>query len=104
MGPVIDPTTGQYDDDSLIAKAFEALRVEFGNKLPPNFFGQQWERARLVLNVEGRSTANVFNAIRPFAVAQCSTTAIHERSEQETAERLLPEFPHMARMMKKGML
>lgn len=72
LEPVIDPATGQYTDDYLIAKAFEALRMRFRERLPQSFYGRNFERARLILKVEGRTSDAIVQSLLPFAEAQAS--------------------------------
>lgn len=68
FGQVIDLKTGALTDDYIIGKAMEALRMRFRERLPESFYGQNWERARLMLKVEGRST-DLVASLLPFAEA-----------------------------------
>lgn len=100
FGHFIDPKTKQYTDDHLISKAMEALRMQFGSKLPEEFYGKNWERARLILKVEGRATDIIIKSLMPFAKAAVSPMARSRRVDAQTKRK----YPHMARMIEKGML
>lgn len=105
LGPSLPITNeGAWTEDHLIAKAFESLRVSYGQRMNfQRFASENWERARLVLSVEGRNTQAVVNALTPFAEAQCSPEHLARAKRLESARRLASEYPHMARMIQKGM-
>jgi hypothetical protein len=106
FGQFMEPGTCRYTDDWLIGKAFEALRCEFGKRHPDfnDFAGRQWKRAKLVMEIEGRATNIIVNALRPFCEAECDNRAKAERERREGEARWRDTNHHMARMIGKGML
>lgn len=103
--PCINPDTNAYPDDYLIAKAFESLRVRFGQRMDfPAFVRSNWKRAELILRVEGRATDIVVKSLTPFAEAQSDRASQHKQRRREIADSLRGEFPHMARMIERGQI
>ena len=92
-----------FTDDHIIGKAMQALRLEFKD-LPPSFVSSNWERARLILRVEGRDSMTVYNSLKPFAEAQSSPSAVRERRKAAIVEKFSGEFPHMTKMIEKGLI
>lgn len=102
--PIINLETGGYYEDHLIAKAFESLLAEFTSSLPQTFARDNWERARRIMQVEGRSTWVIVNSLRPFAKAQSSGKAVRERKTAEFILANRDEFPQLCRLIEKGLL
>jgi len=108
FGHFIDPKTQQYTDDHLISKAMEALWMEFRERMTHDeflqFSGSNWERAKGILNVEGRDSLIVRNSLRPFAEGFISKPARQRRMRKEVAEKMRGQYPQMSRLIEKGLL
>jgi hypothetical protein len=104
FGQNIDLETGTFTDDQIIGKAMEHLRIRFGSRLPESFYGNNWKRAKLVMQVEGRDSIKIINALLPFAEAHASPLAERDRSHEARCDAMESEYPNMVKLMRKGLL